>query len=171
MVSSSAVANVTDATAVTDEARGTLVIGVGNDLRADDGAGRRVADAIEDLSLPDVEVRSQPQLTPELATLVAGRRVVVFVDADVDVDEVTVTPMVADRTARTIMAHHGHPGGILALVDTIGEQPDTAVLVSLPATDLSLDDQLSPTTARAVDDAITIVRRLATADGGVAATT
>ena len=149
---------------VTDTA---VVVGVGNDLRADDGAGRLVADAIDGLALPDVEVRSQAQLTPELAPLLAGRRLVVFVDADVDVERVTVTPVVADPAARTVMAHHGHPGGVLALVDAVGEQPAAAVLVSLPASDLSLGDRLSPATATAVEEAVAIVRRLVT-DSGVA---
>lgn len=161
----------TDSADPTTEAQVAVVIGVGSDLRSDDGAGRRVANAIEELSLPGVEVRSQPQLTPELATLVAGRRLVVFVDADVEVDRLTVRPITADASARTIMAHHGHPGGVLALVDTIGEQPASALLVSLPATDLSLGDQFSPATARAVEEAVSVVRRLVTEDGPAATET
>lgn len=137
-----------------------VVIGVGNDLRADDGAGRRVAEAIAARDLSSVEVRSQPQLTPELAAVVAGRRLAVFVDANVDVEEVTVQEVAADPGARSVMAHHGHPGGILALVDAVGEQPRRAVLVSLPARDLGLGEQLSAATATAVVEAIELVAGL-----------
>ena len=44
----------------------SLVIGYGNDLRSDDGAGRAVADRISEMELPGVAVRSVMQLTPEL---------------------------------------------------------------------------------------------------------
>ncbi len=147
---------------MTDVADDVLVLGVGNDLRADDAAGRRVAEAIERLHLHDVEVRSQSQLTPELAELVAGRRLVVFVDADVDVERVTVAPVVPDASSRTVMAHHGHPGGVLALVDVVGRQPDRALLVSVPARDLDLGDRLSPATAAAVAEAVDVVHGLVT---------
>lgn len=142
-----------------------LVIGVGNDLRTDDGAGRRVVEAVERLALPGVEVRSQAQLTPELAEAVAGRRLVVFVDADVDVARVTVAEVAPDRSSRTVMAHHGHPGGVLALVEAIGEQPATAVLVSIPAEDLSMGLELSRRTASAVAEAVDRVRDLVAGAG------
>ena len=54
----------------------TLVIGYGNDLRTDDGAGRWVAERIESFDLPGVSVRSVPQLTPELTLDIAGTRLV-----------------------------------------------------------------------------------------------
>lgn len=140
-----------------------LVIGFGNDLRADDGAGRVVAAAIEARSLPGVTVRSQSQLTPELALEVAGRDLVVFVDADVD------APTVAHRRVEpgsggSVMTHHGDPAGLLALVPTVGEPPGEAIVVSIPASDLGMGFELSPRTAAAVDDAIELIVRLATGD-------
>ena len=69
-----------------------LVIGYGNDLRSDDGAGRAVAEMVSDLDLPGVEVRTMSQLTPELSLAITGRAKVVFVDADVDATEVAMRP-------------------------------------------------------------------------------
>ena len=60
-----------------------LIVGYGNDLRSDDGAGRVVASRVEAMDLPGVVVRSQSQLTPELALLVTR--------ADLDEDD-TVEP-------------------------------------------------------------------------------
>ncbi len=74
-----------------------LVIGYGNDLRCDDGAGRAVADRIEAMALPGVEVRSVQQLAPELALDIACAETVVFVDASIDVAETT-----CDACARPI---------------------------------------------------------------------
>ena len=86
-----------------------LVIGYGNDLRSDDGAGRAVAEAIAERDLPGVEVRSMSQLTPELSLEISGRRVVVFVDADVDAIEVTARTVTAGPPGEGAMTHHGDP--------------------------------------------------------------
>jgi hypothetical protein len=50
-----------------------LVVGYRNDLRANDGAGRVVADRIEAMQLPGVAVWSVSQLTPGLALEITGR--------------------------------------------------------------------------------------------------
>jgi hydrogenase maturation protease len=56
-----------------------LVIGYGNLLRGDDGAGRLVAESLGKLP-PGVLVESVHQLTPELAEAVSRASGVVFVD-------------------------------------------------------------------------------------------
>ena len=91
-----------------------LVIGYGNDLRSDDGAGRWVAQQIDDRGLDGIEVRSVAQLTPELALEIAGRSVVVFVDASVDVRELTIDEVEASSEASTVMTHHGNPADLLS---------------------------------------------------------
>ena len=65
-------------------AAGDLVIGIGNPLRGDDGAGwwlARRAQAQGQGERPAPVVRLVPQLTPELALEVATARRVLFVDA------------------------------------------------------------------------------------------
>ena len=63
-----------------------LVIGYGNTLRRDDGVGRYVAEAlIAEASIPDADIRSVHQLTPELALDISGASVVIFIDATFDI--------------------------------------------------------------------------------------
>nr|MDJ0792560.1 hydrogenase maturation protease [Acidimicrobiia bacterium] len=124
-----------------------LVVGYGNDLRSDDGAGRWVADQIDALALDGVAVRSVSQITPELAMEVAGRDVVVFVDASVDASELTVEPVTAGDDSQGVMTHHGSPASLLSLVTTIGEQPAAAYVVSIPASNLEMGFTMSPRTA------------------------
>ena len=131
-----------------------LVVGYGNDLRRDDGAGRWVADQIEALDLPGVVVRSVSQLTPELALEAAGRRLVVFVDADVDAAEVIVRSVEPNATARNTMTHHGDPAALLALVPAVGEPPAAAHLVSIPATDLEMGLSMTSGTQAAAEAAV-----------------
>ena len=135
----------------------SLVLGYGNDLRSDDGAGRVVADRVNDLQLPGVSVRSVMQLTPELALEIAGCETVVFVDASVEVAETTATPVVAAPGESTAMSHYATPAALLGLTATVGDLPATAIAVSIPVVDIGLGMELSPTTAAGIEEAISMV--------------
>lgn len=135
----------------------SLVIGYGNDLRSDDGAGRVVAERIEALALPGVTVKSVIQLTPELALEISEFDTVVFVDASVEVAETTATPVMAGPLDRTAMSHYSTPESLLEMTATVGDLPSKAVAVSIPVTDIGLGMELTPLTAAAVEDAISIV--------------
>ena len=60
----------------------TLVIGYGNMLRCDDGAGPQAADRIA-ATYPHIDCLSLTELTPELAETVSHYDRVLFVDASV----------------------------------------------------------------------------------------
>lgn len=138
-----------------------LVIGYGNDLRSDDGAGRAVADAVAERELPGVEVRSVSQLTPELSLEIAGRRTVVFVDADVDVGELRSTPVSAGPAGDGVMTHHGDPATLLSLTSNVGPPPVEAFVISIPASNLEMGFEFSPGTERAISQAVDLIVRLA----------
>lgn len=140
-----------------------LVIGYGNDLRSDDGAGRAVAEMVADLDLPGVEVRALSQLTPELTLEISGRSTVVFVDADVDASEVAVRPVVPGSVGNGPMSHHGDPATLLSLTESIGPLPDEAFAISIPATNLEMGFLFSPGTHRAVGEAVDLIASMAQA--------
>ena len=129
-----------------------LVLGYGSDLRRDDAAGRRAAEALAARDPAGVEVRVVHQLAPELAAACAGRRLVVFVDAAVDLGGVRVEA-VDPRAAGPVTTHHVHPRSLLGLAARLGWAPDAAVTVSVPAADLGLGTELSPRTQVAVGEA------------------
>ena len=147
---------------VNESVTDALVIGYGNDLRSDDGAGRWVANAIEERGLDGVEVRSVAQLTPELALAVSGRSVVVFVDASVDTTELTVMPVEVSRASSDVMTHHGNPANLLSMVPQVGETPGSAWLVSIPAVELGMGFELSPVTQEAAEAAVDAIEALVT---------
>lgn len=137
-----------------------LVLGYGNDLRGDDAAGRLVARAIADLGLSGVSVREAVQLTPELAFEIRGKDRVVFVDADIDVDQTTVIevkPCVEDRAPFT---HASTPAELLRYTSTVGEVPNTAHLVSIPARGFEIGAELSETAKEGVDRAVDLIRAM-----------
>ncbi len=137
-----------------------LVIGYGNDLRSDDGAGRVVADRISAMDLPGVSVRSVMQLTPELALEIAKVDTVVFVDASVEVDETTATAVETEAVEPSAMTHYSTPGVLLGMTATVGDVPTRAVAISIPVTDIGLGMELTPMTEIGVDQAVTMVTEI-----------
>ncbi len=137
-----------------------LVIGYGNDLRTDDGAGRWVADQIDEVGIDGIEVRSVAQLTPELALVVSGRDIVVFVDASIDATELTVERVEASGSSSDVMTHHGNPATLLSMVPQIGDLPAEAWIVSIPAKDLSMGFEMTATTQEAAEAAVPAIIEL-----------
>lgn len=136
-----------------------LVIGVGSLLRTDDAVGRVVADRLAALHLDDVEVASVHQLTPELAPELAGRRLVVLVDAAVDTDTVSARPIEIDDSGE-LMTHHLGPAGLLAFAARLGWRPTRAVAVRIPVRDLAVGTALSRQGEALVEQALTEVLAL-----------
>ena len=135
----------------------TLLIGYGNDLRSDDGAGRVVADRIEALDLPGVAVRSLAQLTPELSLEIAGRDCVIFVDASVDVARTTMARIAIDSAEQSAWTHYTTPEALLAMTGKVGFVPKCAHAVSIPVADLGLGVELSPVCAVGVEEAVDLI--------------
>ncbi len=135
----------------------SLVIGYGNDLRSDDGAGRVVAARVSALDLSGVKVRSVSQLTPELALEITRFDLVIFVDASVDVTETTTTPVRAAPTQPAAMTHYGSPESLLGMTATIGPVPARVYAVSIPVSDLGLGFELTPSTELGVEAAVSAI--------------
>jgi hydrogenase maturation protease len=92
-----------------------LVLGYGNPGRLDDGLGPALAEAIESLHLPGVDVDADYQLTVEDASAVAEHDVVVFADAAEAGDEPFFFRAVAPAGGAGFTSHGCRPGGVMAL--------------------------------------------------------
>jgi hydrogenase maturation protease len=141
--------------------KAALVIGYGNGLRSDDGAGTSVARL---LATPDdVAVLVRDQLVPELAADLQGRAVVVFVDAATTLGPGTVavrrlTTSEAAETPR--LTHHFGPAALLLLAERLYGARPCAFLVTIGAASFALGEDLSPEVAAALPEAAAVVRRL-----------
>jgi hydrogenase maturation protease len=130
-----------------------LVIGYGNELRGDDGAGPRVVRTVAGWHRPGVRALAVHQLTPELAVELADAERVVFVDAAVDVSEVFWRPVHAtDQPAR--LGHASDPGWLLGLTRALAGRTPEAWLATIPAPELGCRTDLSPAAARGVADVL-----------------
>ena len=79
----------------------TLIVGIGNVLRSDDGAGPRVIDKLRQLGFAstNVQLESFPQWLPEHALELATTRRLIVIDASVSLDpgEVQLLRLAARR--------------------------------------------------------------------------
>jgi hydrogenase maturation protease len=138
-------------------------VGVGNDLRRDDGVGHVVTRAIA-RRFPGIETLLVHQVLPELAATLTGRRTVIFVDAVVTAPlaetAVTVRRLTPGRP-RGGLGHVSDPAGVLALGEALDGSAPEGWIVTVPVADLGLGTGLSPRTADLVPEAVAAVLEIA----------
>jgi hydrogenase maturation protease len=140
--------------------RDFLVIGYGNTLRGDDGVGPRVAEAIEQLSLPGVRTLICQQLSPEYADPVSQAHTVVFVDAAVDTPREVQLRKIEPSESAQLMAHAADPRTMLALArDVFGHAPQ-AWWLTIPAVKLDFSETLTPEAQRGFAEAVKKIQEL-----------
>ncbi|HZZ57758.1 MAG TPA: hydrogenase maturation protease [Opitutaceae bacterium] len=131
-----------------------LVIGYGNTLREDDGAGPAVAEAIAERGAPGVRALACPQLSPEHAETVAAAGQVIFVDASAAGGAGIGWESLAPPAAATIDGHTLAPGTLLALARQVYGRAPPSFALTIPARRLGFGERLSPETQAGVDAAI-----------------
>lgn len=139
----------------------TLVLGYGNTLRRDDGAGPEVARRVAALGMPGVDVIEAHQLLPEHAETLSRVERAVFVDASVEegIAGVEVRPIAAaDEPA--LAPHASDPPALLGLARLLFERAPEAWLVTIPGFDLGIGEGLSPAAQRACAEAVERIREL-----------
>ncbi len=153
------------------DVRRVLVIGFGNTLRRDDGAGAVAAGLLASdarLVRSDVEVREAYQLLPEMSLDLAAASLVVFVDADarglpgsIEVREIDPQAAArADADARGepgASSHHVGGGELVALAAELTGARPRAVAIGLGVADLGMGEGLSPAVEAALPKVVEIV--------------
>ena len=134
-----------------------LLIGYGNDLRSDDGAGIRAAQMIAARDLP-VRVITCHQLTPELVDDIAAVAQVVFVDAYAASERGARLRIErigdGDGEARGAPVHRCDPAALLDLARRLhGRVPD-AWVIGIPAYCFDAGEAISRATAQRVDEVV-----------------
>ena len=139
-----------------------LVIGYGNTLRRDDGAGVWVAEAVMAWGLPEVRAIARHQLTPELAAEMAEAETVVFVDArspEVNPGAVAIAPLaLPDPDTALGNTHASNPAALLALTHYLYAQSPQAYLLTIPAATFEFGDTVSEPTQQGIDQALEQLR-------------
>jgi hydrogenase maturation protease len=136
-----------------------LIIGYGNTLRGDDGAGYRLAETIAQWNFPDVRSLSVHQLTPELAAEIADAQTILFIDAATSPQETppTVQPL-APHDREGTLQHHADPRSLLALTRALYGGSPNAYQILIPVETFDFGESLSATTAAAIAIALEKIR-------------
>ncbi len=139
-----------------------LVIGYGNTLRSDDGAGQIVANLIADWALETVRSLAVHQLTPELAAEIASSQRVIFVDVYVapeqpDLQLIELTPMPELPAG---LGHTADPRSLLTLAQQLYGATPRSWWVLIPALNFEFGEELSPVTQQGIEQAIAQIQSL-----------
>lgn len=151
-----------------------IVIGYGNTLRGDDGAGQRVAGIVAGWALPQVRSLSVHQLTPELAAEIAEVEIAIFVDvypvtelsiaepAKAEIRSIPIHSSTYRRDA-SICEGSGHtvdPHSLLCLAEVAYGRAPNAWWILLPALNFEFSEQLSPLSRSGVTKALQKIEQI-----------
>jgi len=131
----------------------TLVVGIGNTLRGDDGVGPFVIDLLRAARAGWLELRTVLGPMPELAGELPGHDTVVFVDADVRAREVTLSPLATDERDRL---HRFALARVVKMARALGFV-GRAWICSVPVTSFDAGEKLSPEAVLAAGRAAAVV--------------
>lgn len=136
-----------------------LVIGCGNDLRGDDAVGRVAANLVE-TAFVDCRTLSVVQLLPEHAEAIADSRLLILIDAAMNLPSGTVT---CDRHSPLVVDHTSHGlglGNILAMSRDLYRSLPDVYCIRVGAECFGLGDSLSPAVRNAIPTVLRHVRHL-----------
>ncbi|MBD2189235.1 hydrogenase maturation protease [Pseudanabaena mucicola] len=155
-----------------------LVIGYGNSLRSDDGAGCQVADIVASWHLPYVRSLTVHQLTPELAEPIAASELTIFIDAyagefikkrdklAIQVKKIAIAKSElvthGNSSILTGVGHFSDPRSLLLLSQQIYGKTPTAYTLLLPAVNWEFGEQISAVTRKSIEQAVDFLRNLCT---------
>jgi hydrogenase maturation protease len=139
--------------------KNVLVIGYGNTLRGDDGAGVRAVEMIEQQH-PEYSCIIAHQLTPELAERIAEANIVFFIDAQTESEELLVRIIEPKKEPDEPHTHFVSPESLLSLSLRLYKKlPAKSYCIGIPASSLGFSEDLSPRTAFFVNECIEAVEK------------
>ena len=131
-----------------------LLIGYGNTLREDDGAGVRAAECAAGL-FPGVDVITVHELQPELAETVSRYAMVVFLDAAAHGSGIRVHELGSAPVSRPDGSHSQSPEALVSLSRTLyGRAPERTLLMTIPGQSFGFGEKLSHFTEEMVEQAV-----------------
>jgi hydrogenase maturation protease len=139
----------------------TLIVGYGNALRGDDGAGYVAAELLRDrLRDPEVEILCQHQLLPELAENLSRAAHVIFIDASVSgrAGKFSKIPL-RPAPACSRFTHHVTPESLLAGAQSLYGHTPEATLYTIPGRNFEVGQELTPSVRRAVHELVNTLEK------------
>jgi hydrogenase maturation protein HypF len=149
-----------------------ILIGYGNTLRGDDGAGQRVAATVAEWDLPNVRSIAVHQLLPELSESLAATQLAIFVDvylADTDqgiqVHCLHPNSHLSNHTrqvsnSRPAVGHTADPRSLLALTQAVYGTTPLSWWILIPVVQFEFGEQLSAIAEQGIHNALQQIQQL-----------
>jgi hydrogenase maturation protease len=138
-----------------------LIIGYGNTLRSDDGVGQIVAEKIEAFKLPNVQCIYRHQLTPELVEKIVLFPNIIFIDACVNNEKVTMINLPRfDINNQNQYGHYCTPEYLLYLTNLIYHKSPQSFLISIPINNIDLGEELSDFAQQGVKITLDMIKEI-----------
>jgi len=141
-----------------------LIIGYGNRLRGDDGAGCRAAELLQVklAGAAGVEILAVHQLTPELMEPISRARRAIFIDAAAEgaPGEIRRQELTAPA-ATAAFTHQATPAALLAGAAVLYGSSASGVLYTIAGESFEYAEQLTPAVERAVAELVTTIQHAA----------
>lgn len=138
-----------------------LIVGYGNPLREDDGAGQMTVRRLQPRLGKAATAVTCHQLLPELAEPISQQDLVVFVDVSVHgtPGTVAVREVVAESYDASF-THHLTPEGLLVYAHVLYGRSPQAYLVTISGAAFGFEEKVSAAVETAVDDAVSQILQL-----------
>lgn len=140
----------------------TLIIGIGNPLRSDDGLGWAVAKQLAQDDDASYNIRMVHQLTPELAQEIASANLVIMVDASYEgkPGELHIRSLSSSAQPGAVGAHHTTPEELAVLTTAVYDRCPLVVVVTMTGADFGIGELLSPVVVRKLPLISSAVRQI-----------
>jgi hydrogenase maturation protease len=122
----------------------SLVIGYGNTLRSDDGAGIWVAEQLAAKEIPGVDVQTTHQLSVDLLEDFLDYDRIIFVDASESDSPVELHVLKGEVPSAVPSTHHSTPEGLYWLFRELYQKNPVMMVCSIPGTNFEFGTELSP---------------------------
>jgi hydrogenase maturation protease len=149
-----------------------IVIGYGNTLRGDDGAGQKVAEIVDSWNLPQMQAIAAHQLTPEFAALLTESELAIFVDVypvaeqsqpdeEIDIRVIPIHPCTYRHYSTSGGAGHStDPHSLMCLAEIVYGKAPPAWWILIPAHNFEFGEQLSDLTTTAMNKALQQIKQI-----------
>lgn len=122
----------------------TLVIGYGNPLRSDDNLGIYAAELLDKEKMPNVEIKTCHQLTPELVEDMIQFDCIFLIDAAAQ-DEAFRIDALKKRSARSLSSsHHVDPYVLFHLMDSLYQKKPPVFICTIAGKNFDFGSEISP---------------------------
>jgi len=137
----------------------TCIVGIGNTLRSDDGAGAYVCRLLENVNVANVTIITTHQLDIGMTEELANFERVIFVDASLDEDSFSLKPLEIENNPASSSSHQINAGMLVSLARQLYTTETRFYICAIGAHNLDIGNDLSEKTTINANEAAALITK------------